>query len=141
MILCFLMPSPMLEDLRWTLIHDTTKRCVQSLEAYPLDDVDDTAASHFALASDDLDDITNGLADLVAWQDLSLTGKRAALLDVKITIEASEWQNKNLSTPGECTWSSASPLKEHPAKTERNRGLRISHDLQAGRSCFYRQVS
>ena len=94
MILCFLMPSPMLEDLRWTLIHDTAKRCAQSLEAYPLGDVGGAAASHFALATDDLDDITNGLDDLVAWQDLSLTGKRTALLDVKITIQASDWHDR-----------------------------------------------
>ena len=42
-----------------------------------------------ALASDGLDGSTNGLDDLVALQDLSLTGKRTALLDEKITIQAS----------------------------------------------------
>ena len=42
------------------------------------------------LASFDLDDITNGLGDLVALQDLSLTGKRGAVMDVKITVQASE---------------------------------------------------
>ena len=66
------MPSLLLEDARRTLIHNTAKRCAQSLEACPLGDVDDVAASHFlslcqsfrallALASDDMDDITNGL--------------------------------------------------------------------------------
>ena len=50
---------------RRALIHDAAKRCAQSLEAYPLGDVYDVAASHFlslcqsfrallALASDDL---------------------------------------------------------------------------------------
>ena len=77
------------------------------------DDVDDVAASHFlslcqsfrallALASDDLYDITNGLDDLVALQDLSLTGTRTALLDVKITIQASEcwhdWFEERISS-------------------------------------------
>ena len=48
-----------------------------------------------ALASDDLDGITNGLDDLVALQDLSLTSKRTALLDVKITVQATEcWRDR-----------------------------------------------
>ena len=96
MISGLLMPRLMLEDARRTLIHDTAKRCAQSLEAYPLGDVDDVAAFHLlslcpsfrallALASDDFDDITNGLDDLV-----SVAGKRTALLDVKITIQARE---------------------------------------------------
>ena len=88
------MPRLLLEDARWTLIHDTAKRCAQSLVAYPLGDVDDAAASHFlslcqpfralfALASDHLDDITNGLDDLVALQDLSLAGKRVLARQVR----------------------------------------------------------
>ena len=73
------------------------ERCARSLKAYSLVDLDNVAASHFlmlcqsfraflALASDDLDDITNGLDDLaVVLQDLSLTSERTALLYVKIT--------------------------------------------------------
>ena len=98
--------SLVLEDARRTLVHDTAKGCAQALEAYPPGDVDEVAASHFlslcqsfrallALASDDLDGITNGLDDLVALQDLSLTSKRTALLDVKITVQATEcWRDR-----------------------------------------------
>ena len=51
--------------------------------------------SHVARVCLDLDDVTNGLDDLVALQDLSLTGKRTALLDVKITGQASEcWHDR-----------------------------------------------
>ena len=88
-------------DVRRTWIHDTAKKCALLLEAYPFGDVDDVAAFHFlslcetfrallALASHDLDDITNGFDDSMALQDLSLTGKLSALLDVKITIQANE---------------------------------------------------
>ena len=64
------------------------------------------AASHFlslcqsfrallALASDDFDVITSELDDLVALQDPSLTSKRTSLLDVKITVQATEcWQRQ-----------------------------------------------
>ena len=76
----------MLEDARRTLIRDAAKRCSQTLEAYPLGEVDDVAAPHFlslcqsirallALASDYLDDITDRLDDLMALQGVSLTGK------------------------------------------------------------------
>ena len=65
------LPSLMLEDAKRTLINDTAKKCALSLVAYPLGDVGDVAASHFlslcqsfrallALASDDVDEITNG---------------------------------------------------------------------------------
>ena len=69
--------------------------------------VGEVAAPHFlslyqsfrelpALASDDLDDITDGLDDMVALEDhLSLTGKRGALLDVNITIQAIDcWHDR-----------------------------------------------
>ena len=100
-----LMPSFMLEAARRKLITDT-KRCALSLEAHTLGDVGGVAASHFlslrlsfrallALASDDLDDIKNGLDDAVALQDLWLTGMRNALFDVKITNWASEcWHDR-----------------------------------------------
>ena len=71
-----LMPSLMLEDARRTLIHDTAKRCAQSLEAYPLGDVDDVAVSHFL-------SLCQSFRALLAFssdEDLSLAGTRTAVL-------------------------------------------------------------
>ena len=91
------MPSFTVEDAKCTLIHDTAKRCAQSLQAHPRGDVVDVAASHelvpidsrvARVVSDDLDNITNGLDDSVDLQGLSLTLKRTAILGVRITIQA-----------------------------------------------------